>query len=185
MSITVAVALVAACAVQAASRRTSDNERRARAERGREAIRRFARRATPVLGAMAAASCGADTLGSDCVTQGLAQMGREHLTSISVACQLPAESWIVAFPADVAPRDIPELPAKYWPIIADSTRKGYTWCVSTETPQDSSDALRMGCTRLTVGVDEATVVRGSRFIVDLQLRPDGEGVLRGLTVPAR
>jgi hypothetical protein len=39
----------------------------------------------------------------------------------------------------------------------------------------------MGCGRLQVDVTEATAVRGSRFVADLRLRPDGKGVLRALT----
>ncbi len=42
-----------------------------------------------------------------------------------------------------------------------------------------------GLYQLLLEVSTPTVVRGWRFVADLRLRPDGKGLLRALTVPAR
>jgi hypothetical protein len=160
---------------------TAQRRATCRIGRGRPLARLFVALAAIVV----AAACNRDEHGGDCIAQGLARMGREGLSSLEVTCELPFESWIVAFPRDVTAHDIPQLPQKYRTVIDSSAAEGYTWCVSAERQESTPADIAMACARLAVEVRTAAAVRGSRFAAQLRLRPDGKGVLDALTVRGR
>jgi hypothetical protein len=149
-----------------------------------------------MMAALSSLGCADDGSGGDCIMQGLARMGREHAPSLSVTCEMPADSWMVAFPADVEPQKLPGLPRDFWPVITESAKAGHNWCVitprETATPTPGADgdpATRtLGttvCGRLRLDVEDAMAVPGRRFVAELRLKPDGKGVLRSLSVPTR
>lgn len=148
-------------------------------------VRRFAVAAIATIGALASLGCAGAEGGGDCVMQAIARMGREQVSSLSAACELPADSWVVAFPANVEPHRLSGLPREFWPVVGESAKEGYNWCVSTEGQQATPAPGAMVCRQLLLNVEKAMTVRGRRFVADLRLKPDGTVVLKGLTAPTR
>jgi len=130
----------------------------------------------------------------DCLTRGIAELGRSGASSRTVTCALPAERWVVALPANARLDATSGVPNVYWPGLEESAKDGGSnFCEVSETAlfthAEETPATRPNgtilCRRVPFDVPAVRVARARTFAARIEMTPTGRVVLKHLDTVTR